>query len=1149
VGLTALALTDHDGLYGAVRFQQAAAAAGLLPILGAEMTLEAGDHLVLLARNRQGFRNLCRVVTDAQVAGGKGQARLSLETLEQHREGLFVLSGCERGELAAKLRAGKWSEARAAAGRYRDLFGPDAFFVELQNMLHPHSAALVRELRALARETGLRVVAANNVHQATKPEFPLQDCLACAGALVTVDEPHPRRKTNAEYYLKSPRAMARLFPDCPEALHTAGEIAAMCEPSMELGVFHFPDFPLPPGETPYSTLCKLCWAGARERYRTITPEVMRRLEHELAIIERKGFATYFLVMWDIVRHARSRGIRCSGRGSAADSLVTFVLRITDVDPLAHGLLFERFLNPERSGAPDIDIDFDANRRDEVIDYVYRKYGREHAAMVCTVSTLNAKSAVRDLGKALDFPPEEIDRFAKALPHTGAHRIRDVLQRLPELRDADLPTWKLETLLDLCERASGYPRHLSVHLGGMVVSKERLDELAPLEWSTKGVIVTQWDKDDVEAVGLIKMDLLSLKNLAAIEDALALIRRSGVPKSNRVRGQDEQDGNADGIVGVSPDRSPVLQDSSFTGQKPGAPSNYPVHPVHPCKFSGTSQRLDIDRIPLDDPKVFALLRSTQTLGVFQVESPGMRGLLGRLQPTEFEDIIAQISLFRPGPLTAHMIDPFVARRHGREPVTYFHPRLEPVLKSTYGVILYQEQVLEIASVLAGFSLGQADLLRRAMTTDRSSEEMEKIRQSFLDGCAAQGVDAPAAEATWKALSAFAAYGFCKAHAAAFARIAYQTAYLKVYYPAEFLCSILNNQPMGFYSSHTILQEARRLGLRPLPPDINRSEARWSVEGDQGSFQLQVFNLQLKTDPSPHACPGLRIGLKQVKGMTQADLDSIAAARSEGPFVSLADFCARTTVPRDVVENLILCGAFDSLEPNRRALFWELEAALASRTPAVADEEGQSILDFWERGRPRPLRHAGGAGEPCFGCAADSGGGRAPGRAPSKIDPPSLFERVRWEVEVLGLSPTVHPTVLFQEQLALYRPRKIAQLSRMPNGARVTTAGTVVCRMRPPTKSGVTVVFITMEDETGLIDTVLFPAAYDRYGAAAFASNLLVVEGKLQRLGARDLSLILEKVINPLEGWVEPEIEGRTGTARRDVALPWLGEPEDDSELYN
>lgn len=750
---------------------------------------ETGHPIVLLARNRRGFRNLCRIITEAQLGSSKGNARLHPDTLRRLNEGLFCLTGGERGPTADPCLAGRHQAARQAAEELRAVFGRERLFIELQNRLHSRSRELLQSLRQLAKDLRLKTCATNGVHHALKADYAVHDLMTCCRLLTSVDRKHPLRPSNAEAYLKSPRAMARLFQGHEEALQSASWIAAQCEPSMELGVYHFPDFPLPEGETHYSFLCKLCWDGARRRFRVIDREVVRRLEKELDIIEGLGFAQYFLVIWDIVRWARGRGIRCAGRGSAADSLVTYVLGITEVDPLAHELLFERFLNPQRKGAPDIDIDFDANRRDEVINYVYERYGRDHAAMVCTLYTLNARSALRDVGKALDFPPEDLDAFAKAMPHTSADRIEAAFERLPELRDSNLPRRKFAALTEMCGRVAGFPRHLSVHLGGMVVSQERIDELVPLEWSAKGVVVTQWDKDDIEEVGLVKMDLLSLKNLAAIDDTLALVRRSG--------------------------------------------ASGPLPPALPRREVGPSDPIlpedHIDTMSFDDPRVFALLRTTRTVGVFQVESPGMRALLGRIQPTEFEDLIAQVSLFRPGPLQADMITPFVARRHGKEPVQYLHPKLEKSMRRTYGVLIYQEQVLEIAAALAGFDYGQADNLRRAMTHDRSPAEMESIRESFLEGCRRQGdVPPAAAERTWKSLSAFAAYGFCKAHAAAFARTAYQTAWLKAYYPAHFLCSILNNQPMGFYSGHTIVQEARRSGIPVRGVDINASGADFTVE---------------------------------------------------------------------------------------------------------------------------------------------------------------------------------------------------------------------------------------------------------------------------------------------------------------------------------
>jgi len=861
-GYETLALTDNHGLYGAVRFHQACEAVGVRPILGATLTLaedwlaetpaevrpqsetrpttatprgqplahfqpgrvnhrhgdEQGYPLVLLAANRAGFRCLCRLITEAQLAHEKGHPRVSAAMLRRHQEGLFCLSGGERGPVAGPWLAGCRELARRHAEALREIFGRERFFVEVQNRLLPHSGRLLRELCGLAQGLGVRPVATNEVRYATKADFPTYDVLVCARTLTRVDERHPARPGNAEATLKSPAAMARLFREVPEALATAGWIANRCEESMEFGVYHFPDFPLPAGETPYSHLCKLCWEGAARRYRVIDRAVMRRLEYELDIIDRLGFSRYFLVMWDIVRWARERGIRCAGRGSAGDSLVTYVLGITEVDPLAHGLLFERFLNPARQGAPDIDIDFDANRRDEVINYVYERYGREHTAMVCTVYTLNTRSAVREVGKALDFPPEDLDRLAKALPHTGADKIAAAFEKLPELRDSTLTLKNCETLLELCGKVGSFPRHLSVHLGGMVAARERLDELVPLEWSAKGVVVTQWDKDDLEAVGLVKMDLLSLKNLAAIEDALSIIRR-----------QLRDPGYRAAVRRRVPDLDPrALEQWARLDAPPPLP-------------------FDIDGLDFADSKVFALLQNTRTLGIFQVESPGMRALLGRLQPTCFDDLVAQISLFRPGPLTADMINPFIARRHGEEPIRYFHPRLKAALQDTYGVLLYQEQVLKIAHALAGFDYAQADLLRRAMTTDRSPEEMAKIQETFLAGCRAQGDVSPEAAArTWKALSSFAAYGFCKAHAVAFARTAYQTAWLKRYFPAEFLCAVLDNQPMGFYSAHTIIQDAKRLGIEVRGVDVNASEADYQVEAAAAAPRTSV-DLKAAAEP--------------------------------------------------------------------------------------------------------------------------------------------------------------------------------------------------------------------------------------------------------------------------------------------------------------
>lgn len=1026
LGFGALALTDHNGLYGAVRFYDYARQIGVKPIIGVELEVENGSHVVLLAKNLNGYSNLCRIITRAQLSHEKGEAATSLEVIEQYKGDLFCLSGCTRGEVPSLVGQGRIEAAKKSAQRYIDIFGRDHFLIELQNHMLPGTGLVNSQLSELAGDLDLRCAATNNVHYAEKDDFRVQDVLACVQTLTTLDEKHPLRKKNAEYYLKTPRAMANLFRRYPKALVTTDWVAAQCNLDLKLGTYRFPSFPIPEGETAYSYLCKLCFEALDRLYKPITPQVTERLQHELKIINDLGFAEYFLVVWDIVMHARSKGVRCSGRGSAADSMVAYCLGITIVDPLEHNLLFERFLNPERKGMPDIDIDFDAARRDEVIEYVYNRYGEDKVAMVCTVSTLRAKSSIRDLGKVMEFSQEDIDKLASALPHTGGKRIREAIENLPELRDGNLPIGKLEALVDICEKVDDFPRHLSVHLGGLLIGNGPLTDLVPLEWATKGVIVSQFDKDDIETLGLVKMDILGLRNLSAIEDALATIR--------------EQHGI----------------------------------------------ELDIDNIPLDDEPTYELLRSCKTVGCFQVESPGMRGLLGRLQPKVFDDVIAQISLFRPGPMQADMINPFIARRHGEEPITYLHPSLEPALRETYGVILYQEQVLSISHALAGFTYGQADSLRRAMTTDRSQDEMEKIRSTFLEGARRKGVDKQIAEEVFSKLRAFAAYGFCKAHAASFGKIAYQTAYLKTHYPAEFLAGILNNEPMGFYPANVIIEDARRLGIDILPVDVNLSGKKFTVEYE-GTVTQHSSPLLIGEGPGVRFA--IRIGLSQVKNISDAEIDSILAARGESqPFLSFSDFCLRTHCSRSTVENLINCGAFDSFGIPRAKLLWllgeVLKSQISNRKSEIPNEsclfDGLSVSDLDEQIKLLP-----------------------------DVPELSLHERVRMDYDVLGLSSVCHPMEFYRDKLTRARIRRTDELHDLPDNTIVRVAGVVVVCMRPPTKSGTIVVFLTLEDEDGMADCVVFPKVYDQYGKVIFNNPALIVEGKAQKMG-RGLSIIVRKV---------------------------------------
>lgn len=1044
IGCKSLAITDHNGLYGAVRFYDYANKIGIKPIVGVELDLENGHHVVLLAKNLNGYSNLCKIITRAQLSHEKGEAAASVEVIKEYRDDLFCLSGCPRGEIPSLLLQGRIEEARVAAQQWIDVFGRDNFLIEMQNNMLPGTALLNSQLSELAEGLGVRKLASNNVHYAAKEDAKVQDLLVCVQTISTLDDSNPLRKRNSEYFLKTPKAMANLFRRYPDALANTDWVADQCNLDLNLGTYRFPDFPLPQGETAYSYLCKLCFEALERLYRPITPHVVERLQYELKVINDLGFPEYFLVVWDIVTYARSIGVRCSGRGSAADSLVAYCLGITIADPIEHNLLFERFLNPERKGMPDIDIDFDAARRDEVIEYIYEHYGKDRVAMVCTVSCLKARSSIRDLGKAMGFPVDDIGRLASALPHVGGKRIREAMDKLPELRNSNLPISRLEALVDICEKVDDFPRHLSVHLGGVVASKGLLTELVPLEWATKGVIVTQFDKDDIETLGLVKIDVLGLRNLSAIEDCLPDIKRN--------------------------------------------------HGID----------LDIDNIPLDDEPTYEMLRSCDTVGCFQVESPGMRGLLGRLQPRVFDDVIAQISLFRPGPMQADMINPFIARRHGEEEITYLHPCLEPILKETYGVILYQEQVISVSHALAGFTYGQSDSLRRAMTTDRSQEEMEKIREAFVSGALARGVKKEVAEEVFSQLRAFAAYGFCKAHAASFGKIAYQTAYLKTHYPAEFLTGILNNEPMGFYPPNVIVEEARRLGIPLLPVDVNESDARFSIFDfrfticpDACTDRSEIVNSKSQIVNEVNA---IRVGLNQVKNISEAEVKSILEARAEMPFSSFSDFCLRAKCDRPTVENLINCGAFDAFGHPRGKLLWLVSEVRGRKSEVRGEAETFAISEIANRQSEieNVMRQLPDSPEL------------------------TLHERVRMDYDILGLSTICHPIAFYREKLTKARMRTSREIRELPDNTIVKVAGVVVVCMRPPTKSGAIVVFITLEDETGFADCVVFPKVYEQYGSVIYSNPALIIEGKAQKMG-KGYSIIASKV-RPL-----------TSTYRSDVAV--------------
>jgi len=972
LGMDRLAVTDHDGLYGAVRFWRGARERGIKPIVGAELTLDGQYHLTLLARDNTGYSNLSRLISHAQLTHSKGQASLPFTALAQHKEGLICLSGCPRGEIASHLLAGRRREALAVGRRYLDLFGRENFWIELQRHLLPEDQRLTGRLVELADHLNVGFVASNDVHYARRERHRLHDVLTCIANHTTLDEAGSLLRPNSEYYLKSVQEMEELFSHLPEALANTRAIAEQCDVDLNFSAHRLPPFELPPGETASSYLRRLCLEGIGRKYKSVTEKVLRQLDHELEVIERTQLAEYFLIVWDICRYAHERGIPAQGRGSAANSVVAYLLDITRVDPIAHNLLFERFLSEEANTMPDIDVDFSTDHREEVISYVYDKYGEEHTAMVCNVVTFRARSAVRDVGKALGFPLPLLDQVAKALDTRKATAVEEELERVNGFADkTEYLPWR--QLIELCREIDSFPRHLSIHVGGMIITAKPLVEIAPLERATMpGRVVVQFNKDDVEDLGLIKIDLLALRTLSLVYEALELIREH--------RGVE----------------------------------------------------LDLESIPLDDPVVYEMLCRADTIGTFQVESRAQAQTLPRMRPQKFEDIVVEVALIRPGPLQGNMVHPYLQRRAGLEEVTYLHPALEPALGETMGVIIFQEQILKVAMAIAGFTPGEADQLRRAMSRSRSHEAMEKLRGRFVAGALAKGLDENAAQGVFDQLAGFAEFGFCKSHAAAFARTAYETLYLKAHYPAEFYCALLNAQPMGFYSPAVVVGDAKRHGVKILPVDVNRSEARCIVEDGH-----------------------LRLGFSYVDGLGEASLEVLEEARSDGPYYSLRDFCRRTRLARRVVENLIMVGAMDGWGKARRDLVWELGT--------IRYEEGEMDLS-------PPLE---------------------------EIDLPQLSpdDEIRMEYGILGLP-------VGDQIISLYRPRleklsvlKSGELERKRNGEKVRVAGLVVVRQRPPTAKGF--VFITMEDEDGLMNVIVRPDVYERYYKVMRNCFLLIVEGTIQK----------------------------------------------------
>lgn len=1009
LGMPALALTDHDTLSGAVPFLQACARYGLKPILGVEATLAGGAHLTLLAPDPAGYSALCRLISRAHLGNPRDHPAVTAESLAQEAPHLIALSGCRRGEIPQAILAGRYEQALETAQHYRDLFGPGRFALELPADRLPGNRRLIRHLDELAERLHLPAAATGNVHYARHEQAWVADLLTCVRLGCGLDDLCPERAFNAERYLKSAaEVVAAVGSSAP--LRRAAEIAAACAMPLQLGGSRYPRFPLPDQTPPERELRRQVAEGARTRYGAHPSQSVRdRLEHELGIIERLGFADYFLCVADVARWARHAQIRVAGRGSAADSAVAYVLGITDVDAAGRGHLFERFLSVERAEAPDIDLDFDSRHRDRVAAYVVARYGQERVAAVAAHNTFGARAAVRDLGKVLGFAPDELDRVSRRIPYyVEADELRLALAEVPELRDLVLPRKGAaagtavgqERILALAEAAASVarlPRHIATHLGGLCITPGPVTDVMPVQRSAKGVVLGQFDKRDLEALGLLKLDLLSLRTLGAVDDALRTASRHDQPVAYAA-------------------------------------------------------------IPTDDPATYARLRRGETVGVFQLESAAQRALQVRLGADRLEDVIASVALIRPGPIKGNMVDPFVRRRRGREPVSYPHPGLEDVLRRTFGVVVYQEQVIAIATAVAGFSPGESDRLRRVMSHARSPREMDAIGHLFCERAAARGVDSEAAADIFRCLQGYASYGFPEAHAVAFGVTAYRTAYLAEHRPAAYFAGLLDNQPMGFYPVRSLVTELRRRGVAVRGPDVNASGRDWSAGAVAGS---------------------LLAPLQAVDGVGAEAAAAVVGERERGgAYRDLGDLCRRVpALPRDVLQAWILAGACDGLagsaEGGRRGLLWSLAGVL---------EEA--------RGGGLALR---------AGVAA--GAGLA-----------DFSAREKWFLEerLLGFSPRGHVAELFRAELEEAGYLRSGQARSAPDGLEVSLAGVPVRPHRPPTRSGKRLVFLALEDEEGLVEVMVPEEVYRRDGAVLFpAAPLLGIDGRVRRRGT-GMSLVAERV---------------------------------------
>ena len=1030
-GMRSVALTDHGHLYGAIDFYSAARAAGIKPILGVEayvsprgMADKAGNqdrnyfHLVLLAKDVEGYHSLLQLVSAANLEGYYYKPRVDRGMLEQHARGLIALSGCYSGEPSRAILDGDPARAREAAAWYREVFGTD-YYLELQDHGNSEDQIVNAGLLELSRALDIPVVATNDSHYARPEQADAQDILLCIQTNSTHQDPKRMRMQPAAFYLKTPDEMWQVFGHLPEALTNTLAIAERCDLPLEFGRLNFPqlDHVVPPGQTPQQFLVRTCQEGLAQRYAgRLSDEHRQRLAYELEVVDKTGFAAYILFVWDFVAWARRQGISCGPRGSAAGSIILYCLGISDVDPVGYGLTFERFLNPERIQLPDIDMDFADDRRDEVIQYVVDRYGRDRVAQIITFGRLLARAAIRDVGRALDYPLTEVDRVAKLVPAIPIGlKIDQAIDESPELKRLYEAEPHIKKLIDTAKSVEGVARHAGTHAAGVVVADQPLVNYVPLQKASRGdSVMTQYDMKVLDKIGLLKMDFLGLANLTMLAKALENVRQ--------VRGMD----------------------------------------------------IDLNQIPLDDPGTYAMLSRGETRTVFQLEGGGMTRAIQDLKPSSIDHLAAMVALYRPGPM-AH-IPSYIARREGHEPPSPPDPALEDVLRESYGIIVYQDQVLQVVGKLAGYSLGEADVLRRAMGK-KDKKVMAEEGPRFIRAVAERGYPRSTAERVWELLQPFAGYAFNKAHAYCYALVAYQTAYLKANYPVEWFAAVLSTIAEDTEKVVGVIAECRRLQIPVLPPDINRSRLEFVVEEGEA----------------------IRFGLAAVKNVGEGAVELLLQERElSGPYTSLEDFCRRhdlRTINKRVVESLIKCGAMDELG-TREALLPRVDAAIAgAQREQKAALSGQASL---------------------FGAFAD-------GEVFSFAPPPSVDgngdasprDRAAWEKEVLGFQFGDHP---FLEPAAWLAPRlthDMSQITTELDGERVVVGGVVHGVRRIVTRNRSQMAVLTVEDLSGSIEVVVFPRLYDKTPELWREGAILVLEGKVDTRDERP-QLVLDRA----EEWVPP-----------------------------